>query len=184
MKITIVGNQFYREQTEFKYNPTPEEIFYWYRGTHAGTDRNNPYAPKYGMRVTKRRYIPVDEANKIVKVPARKAIAARPISTKKVEIILCDVCTKDVDASDDYHYSSGGHQCWICCRDICRRQACFIYEKDPDDYNDSVRICIYCHPLYKKYQPDYNNLTDRHEKEIVNFYKSIIKESLAISPPA
>jgi len=40
----------FRHIKEIEYNPTPAELNYWYSGTHAGIDPNNPYA-KRGMRV-------------------------------------------------------------------------------------------------------------------------------------
>lgn len=42
MKITKdLG--LYRQIEEYEYSPTPEEWFYYYKGTHAGFTRDNPY---------------------------------------------------------------------------------------------------------------------------------------------
>lgn len=113
---------------------------------------------------------------KEVKTPERTIV--RPAKIKKVEEIFCDICNKKVDTSQDNHYGSGGHNCWICSRDICRKNTCFIYEDDPDDVNGTIRVCIFCHPLrYKKYVSDYYELLERHGKEIEDFYKMIEKES-------
>ena len=114
---------------------------------------------------------------RVVKTPERTVV--RPAKEKKIQEIFCDICEKKVDLSQDYHYSSGGHNCEICNRDICRRESCFVYEDDPDDCNSSIRVCIFCHPLrYKKYLLDYHSLLDRHAEEIEDFYKMIKKESL------
>lgn len=112
-----------------------------------------------------------------VKTPERTVV--RPAKVKKIEEVFCDICQKRVDVSRDNHYGSGGHNCEICGRDICRNQTCFIYEDDPDDCNSSIRVCIFCHPLrYKKYLIAYYDLLNKHEKEVEDFYKMIKKESL------
>lgn len=112
-----------------------------------------------------------------VKTPAR--VVTRPAKTKEVVEVYCDIGGEKVDLTRDNHYGSGGHNCEICGRDICRNQSCFIYEDDPDDCNSSIRVCIICHPLrYKKYLLPYYDLLNKHEKEIEDFFKMIRKESL------
>lgn len=54
MKI-VTSHGSYEMTTERDYTPTPTELHYWYGGTHAGLDPNNPYAPKR-MNVTKTRF--------------------------------------------------------------------------------------------------------------------------------
>ena len=58
MKVVTINQNLYREVTEYDYTPTPAELHYWYSGTHAGTDPDNPYAPLKGMTVTKVKYVP------------------------------------------------------------------------------------------------------------------------------
>jgi hypothetical protein len=60
VKVTIKNDRLFQEVVEFDYTPTTAELYYWYSGTHAGIDRNNPYARRYGMTVTRHRYVLAD----------------------------------------------------------------------------------------------------------------------------
>lgn len=112
-----------------------------------------------------------------VKTPQRTVV--RPAKVKTITEVYCDIGGEKVDLSADNHYGSGGHNCDICGRDICRKKSCFEYEDDPDDCNSSIRVCIICHPLrYKKYLLDYHAMLDAQEKLETDFYKMIKKESL------
>lgn len=51
----------YRHTQEYEYTPTIEEMYFYYSGTHAGYTRDNPYAKKYGMTVTKTKQVKVKE---------------------------------------------------------------------------------------------------------------------------
>ena len=51
MQIIRKSTWVHTEITE--YEPTTAELHYWYSGTHAGPDPNNPYAPRHSMRLTK-----------------------------------------------------------------------------------------------------------------------------------
>lgn len=45
MTIVKTSSKRYRKVTEvLNYQPTKEEAFYWYSGTSAGIDPDNPYA--------------------------------------------------------------------------------------------------------------------------------------------
>jgi hypothetical protein len=52
MKITKNLGTF-KHIEEQEYTPTPEEIYWYYTGTHAGLNPDNPYAKKYGMSFKK-----------------------------------------------------------------------------------------------------------------------------------
>lgn len=41
----------------YEYNPTSEELLYWYSGTNAGVDPKNPYARKHSLSVKRTEYI-------------------------------------------------------------------------------------------------------------------------------
>lgn len=45
--------RLFRHTEEYDYTPTVEEMFWWYSGTNAGFTKDNPYAPKYGVSVTR-----------------------------------------------------------------------------------------------------------------------------------
>lgn len=47
----------FRQTEEYEYTPTLAELFYYYSGTNAGYTRDNPYAPKHGATVTKRKLV-------------------------------------------------------------------------------------------------------------------------------
>jgi len=68
MKITKDLGLF-RQTEEYDYTPSLEEMYFYYRGTHTSYNRDNPYAPKYGLTVTKRRLIKVEPSNKGGKKP-------------------------------------------------------------------------------------------------------------------
>jgi hypothetical protein len=60
MKITKdLG--LYRQIEEYDYIPTPEELLYYYKGTHAGFTRDNPYRVSRTFMTT-RRLIKLEEA--------------------------------------------------------------------------------------------------------------------------
>lgn len=118
---------------------------------------------------------------RIVKTPERTVV--RPAKKKEIVEVFCDIGGEKVDTSRDNHYGSGGHNCAICSRDICRKASCFVYEDDPDDCNSSIRVCIICHPLrYKKYLLAHEAMLDAQEKLETDFFKMIKKESLEEKP--
>lgn len=55
MKITE-HQGLWEKTVEYNYTPTIEELYYYYSGTYGSYNRNNPYAKRYGMTVTKTRY--------------------------------------------------------------------------------------------------------------------------------
>lgn len=57
----VTDNGLYRSITVQDYEPTPAEMHYYYSGTHAGPDPNNPYAPKHAVRVTRTTYRKVSD---------------------------------------------------------------------------------------------------------------------------
>ena len=47
MEIVITSDQLYKKvETICFYKPTKEELYYYYSGTHAGINPNNPYAKR------------------------------------------------------------------------------------------------------------------------------------------
>lgn len=51
----------FRQVEEYEYEPTLDELYHYYRGTHAGFTRDNPYANSRG-RMTTHRLIKVTTA--------------------------------------------------------------------------------------------------------------------------
>jgi len=58
MEITVKSGQLYQKVETIRYNPTKEELFYYYGGTNSGINPNNPYARK-NSHVKKFQYVPV-----------------------------------------------------------------------------------------------------------------------------
>lgn len=118
----------------------------------------------------------------VVKVPPKKAVAAKPATTKTVVRYTCDVCGKAIDRSLDNRYGSGMSKCSLCGRDVCRTQVegkygqytCFDF--DPDEMGDYPdKYCIICFPLYI---PVRNALKEKHWKAEEALENKVKKESL------
>lgn len=107
----------------------------------------------------------------IVKVPAKKAVAAKPARTKKVKKTVCDFCGADVPSHGSYGWYPS---CSICGRDCCRKHNTF----DPDEPGDyGSWFCQICLPLIL---PARREMQDRHWKEEEELEARIKKESLAL----
>lgn len=99
------------------------------------------------------------------KIPA---VVARPATTKKIEVIICDLCDKKAIYS-----------CHRCNRDICQDH----WRNDINDYGDYPdRICEFCYILvHHKYALERSEMEDRHYLEEQKLDEKILKESLEMT---
>lgn len=98
---------------------------------------------------------------------------AVPAQKKKVEVTVCDFCTTTVPDHGSYGWFP---KCSICDRDTCRKHN----KVDPHNYDDYPDwYCEICYNLrYGKYQDEYLDMIDKHEREEQEFMEKLKKESL------
>ncbi len=115
---------------------------------------------------------------------ARPAIPAKKVTHIKV---LCDICGKGIDKSEDNRYGSGNSECHLCGRDICRRMtksygSYTCYKLDPiDDWKDyRDKYCIKCFDLKfgEKYDAEYRKVIDEKYSKLEALDEKVKVESL------
>jgi hypothetical protein len=105
-----------------------------------------------------------------VKIPAKKAVAAKPATTKQVEKTVCDFCGASVPDHGSYGWYP---RCACCGRDTCRKHNTFDPD-EPGDYGDW--FCQICLPLLL---PARREMQERHWNEEEELVKKIKEISLA-----
>ncbi len=111
-----------------------------------------------------------------VKIPAKKAIAAKPAKTKTVTKTVCDFC----DANIPNHGSYGWYpSCHGCGRDTCRKHN-QAYRETWSDYPEW--FCDVCIKLCEtKYNALLEQITTEFENKEEALEKQLRKESLGQS---
>lgn len=117
-------------------------------------------------------------------VVTKARVVKTPAKTKTIVDIYCDICNKIVDVSRDYSYGSGGHNCDMCGRDLCKNvdekhdYTCRKYVENGSDYTSEL-YCPVCDNLKLKYRERYNEIYDTKNKAVESLERAMKKESLA-----
>lgn len=109
---------------------------------------------------------------KTVKIPAKKAVAAKPAKTKEVEETVCDFCGANVPDHGSYGWYPS---CSGCGRDCCRK-----HNFAEDSYTDYPEwYCSICLEIRKNHEGDMKEIESSYHEELERLEQQMREESLA-----